>query len=132
MIDVKELKTRYEEIRKNIENRYMNVDLDKIISDQEKRAALMQETETLRAKRNENAAKMKGKIEQSLRAELIEEGKRIKASLQEKEPGLLSQEALSTGRQSCCLMRQAMPSISRVVPNSGTQSRFMQKKERPS
>ena len=46
MIDVRELKTRYEEIRKNIENRFMNVDLDKIVSDQEKRAALMQETES--------------------------------------------------------------------------------------
>ena len=81
MIDVKELKTRYEEIRKNIENRYMNVDLDKIISDQEKRAALMQETETLRAKRNENAQKMKGKLDPETRKALIEEGKTIKDEL---------------------------------------------------
>ncbi len=81
MIDVKELKTRYEEIRKNIENRYMNVDLDKIISDQEKRAALMQETETLRAKRNENAQKMKGKLDPETRKTLIEEGKTIKDEL---------------------------------------------------
>ena len=29
MIDVKELKTRYDEIAKNIKDRYMNVDLDK-------------------------------------------------------------------------------------------------------
>ena len=34
MIDVKELKTRYDEIAKNIKDRYMNVDLDKIVKDQ--------------------------------------------------------------------------------------------------
>ena len=52
MIDVKELKSRYDEIKANIENRYMKVDLDKIIEDQDKRAALLLEIETLRAKRN--------------------------------------------------------------------------------
>ena len=88
MIDIKELKTRYDEIRKNIADRYMNVDLDAILSLQDERYAVLQEVETLRAKRNENAAKMKGKIEQSLRAELIEEGKRIKSELQEKEERL--------------------------------------------
>ena len=88
MIDIKELKSRYDEIKKNIADRYMNVDLDAIIAIQDERYTVLQEVETLRAKRNENAAKMKGKIEQSLRAELIEEGKRIKASLQEKEEKL--------------------------------------------
>ena len=88
MIDIKELKTRYDEIRKNIADRYMNVDLDAILSLQDERYAVLQEVETLRAKRNENAAKMKGKIEQSLRVELIEEGKRIKSELQEKEERL--------------------------------------------
>ena len=88
MIDIKELKTRYDEIRKNIADRYMNVDLDAILSLQDERYAVLQEVEALRAKRNENAAKMKGKIEQSLRAELIEEGKRIKSELQEKEERL--------------------------------------------
>ena len=88
MIDIKELKTRYDEIRKNIADRYMNVDLDAILSLQDERYAVLQEVEALRAKRNENAAKMKGKIEQSLRVELIEEGKRIKSELQEKEERL--------------------------------------------
>ncbi len=81
MIDVKELKTRYSEIKKNIEDRFMNVDIDKIIADQEKRSALMQETETLRAKRNENAQKMKGKLDPETRKVLIEEGKAIKDEL---------------------------------------------------
>ena len=88
MIDIKELKTRYDEIKKNIENRYMNVDLDGIIAIQDERYAILQEVEVLRAKRNENAAKMKGKLEQDVRIALIEEGKRIKAELQEKEEKL--------------------------------------------
>ena len=59
MIDVKELKIRYDEIAKNIKDRYMNVDLDKIVKDQEERAALLLEVENLRSKRNETAQKMK-------------------------------------------------------------------------
>ena len=81
MIDVRDLRTRYDEIKKNIENRFMNVDLDQIVADQEKRAALMQETEALRAKRNENAQKMKGKLDPEVRSSLIEEGKAIKEQL---------------------------------------------------
>ena len=94
MIDIKELKTRYDEIKKNITDRYMNIDLDAIITLQDERYTILQEVEVLRAKRNENAAKMKGKIEQSLRTELIEEGKRIKAELQEKEEKLSELDAL--------------------------------------
>ena len=85
MIDIKELKTRYEEIRKNIQDRYMNVDLDKIIADQEKRAALLLEVEDLRAKRNENASKMKGKLDPETRQALIAEGKTLKETLAQKE-----------------------------------------------
>ena len=64
MIDVKELKTRYDEISKNIKDRFMNVDLDKIVKDQEERAALLLEVENLRSKRNETAQKMKQNLHQ--------------------------------------------------------------------
>ena len=85
MIDVKELKSRYDEIKANIENRYMKVDLDKIIEDQDKRAALLLEIETLRAKRNETAQKMKAKLTPEERSVLINEGKAIKDELALKE-----------------------------------------------
>ena len=94
MIDTKELKSRYDEIKKNISDRYMNVDLDEIIAIQDERYSIMQETEALRTKRNENAAKMKGKLEQDVRMALIEEGKKIKAELQEKEEKLSELDAL--------------------------------------
>ena len=63
MIDIRDIKTRYDEIQRNIETRYMNVDLKKIAEDMDKRSALLQKTEALRAKRNETAAKMKGKLD---------------------------------------------------------------------
>lgn len=85
MIDVKELKERRSEIEKNIKDRYMNVNLDKIIQDQDERTLLLKEIETLRAKRNENASKMKGKMGKDEREKLIAEGKSIKEELAKKE-----------------------------------------------
>ena len=85
MIDLKDLKTRYDEIKANIQNRYMNVDLETIAADQEKRSEIMQKTEALRAKRNENAQKMKAKLTPEERQVLIQEGKAIKEELAEAE-----------------------------------------------
>ena len=85
MIDIRELKSRYDEIKKNISDRYMNVDLDRIIADQDARSALLQEVEALRARRNENAAKMKGRMDGETRQALIAEGKALKEELAEKE-----------------------------------------------
>ena len=88
MIDVKDIRTRYDEIAKNIRDRYMNVDLEKIARDMDRRSALLAETEALRAKRNETASKMKGKLEPEVRQALIEEGKAIKEELAAKEAEL--------------------------------------------
>ena len=85
MIDLKDLRTRYDEIKENIQNRYMNVDLETITADQEKRSEIMQKTEALRAKRNENAQKMKAKLTPEERQVLIQEGKAIKEELAEAE-----------------------------------------------
>ena len=85
MIDLKDLRTRYDEIKENIQNRYMNVDLETIAADQEKRSEIMQKTEALRAKRNENAQKMKAKLTPEERQVLIQEGKAIKEELAEAE-----------------------------------------------
>ncbi|MDD3941133.1 MAG: serine--tRNA ligase [Sphaerochaetaceae bacterium] len=88
MIDLRELKTRREEIIANVANRGMQVDVDAIIALQEQRSALMQETENLRARRNENAAMMKGKMESDRRAQLIAEGKALKEEIAAKESAL--------------------------------------------
>ena len=88
MIDIKELKTRHDEIAKNIKDRYMNVDLDAIIKDQDDRLELLLEVENLRSKRNETAQKMKGKLDNETRNKLISEGKAIKEELMVKEAEL--------------------------------------------
>lgn len=82
MIDIKELETREAEIKQNIQNRFMKVDLDEIIALQKERMALLHKVEDLRAKRNENASKMKGKMDNDVRQALISEGKEIKEQLQ--------------------------------------------------
>jgi seryl-tRNA synthetase len=88
MIDLKELKTRHDEIAKNISDRNMHVDIDEIIELQDKRSALMQESEGLRAKRNENAQKMKAKLDNETRQALIAEGKQIKEAIASLEADL--------------------------------------------
>ena len=93
MIDVKELRTRKDEIAENIRNRYMNVDLEAILKHQEERGALLSEVEALRAKRNETAAKMKQKLDNETRQIYIAEGKAIKEELAEKEAKLAAEAA---------------------------------------
>lgn len=88
MIDLRELKSRKEEISLNIKNRFMNVDLDSIIAIQEERASLLQKSEDLRNQRNTNASKMKGKLDSSVRQELIEQGKALKVEIAEVEEKL--------------------------------------------
>ena len=88
MIDVKELKTRYDEIAKNIKDRYMNVDLDQIVKDQDERAALLLEVENLRSKRNETAQKMKQKLDNETRQALIQE-RTSRKSLPQRKQSLL-------------------------------------------
>ncbi|MEA4860319.1 MAG: serine--tRNA ligase, partial [Sphaerochaeta sp.] len=88
MIDLKELKERRDEIAKNIEVRNMRVDIDLIIALQQRRSDLLQEVENLRARRNENAQKMKGKLDAETRAVLISEGKALKESIAASEASL--------------------------------------------
>ena len=100
MIDLRELKERKSEILANIKARNMKINLDEIIELQERRSALLQQTEALRASRNENAAKMKGRLDNDARALLIEEGKNLKDQIAEVEAELraVEEEHLRLGR----------------------------------
>lgn len=93
MIDLKEIKSRNEEISTNIKNRFMDVQLDRIIELQEQRAILLSETEDLRAARNANASKMKGKMDKETRDSLISQGKELKVKIAEVEKKLTEVEA---------------------------------------
>jgi seryl-tRNA synthetase len=85
MIELRELKARKDEIIANVANRCMKVDVQAIIELQEQRSALLQETESLRSRRNENALRMKGKLDQDSRLELVNEGKALKEEISQKE-----------------------------------------------
>jgi len=104
MIDLKELKKRRDEIAQNISNRYMNVDIDEIIVLQEKRSAMLQESEAYRAKRNENAQKMKAKLDKETRDLYIAEGKEIKETIAKLEAELETVE-------------EAFQAKTRTIPN---------------
>ena len=78
MIDYRELRARRDEIAKNIADRNMKVDVDEAIALQDKRSELMKSAEELRAARNNNAARMKGKMDNEVRQILIAEGRDIK------------------------------------------------------
>ena len=78
MIDYRELRARRDEIAKNIADRNMKVDVDEAIALQDRRSELMKSAEELRAARNTNAAKMKGKMDNEARQALIAEGREIK------------------------------------------------------
>ncbi|MGE4464346.1 serine--tRNA ligase [Sphaerochaeta sp.] len=104
MIDLKELKERRDEIARNIEVRNMRVDIDLIIDLQEKRSELLQEVENLRARRNENAQKMKGKLDTATRTVLIAEGKALKESIAASEATLNEVE-------------QQYQALARTIPN---------------
>ena len=101
MIDLRELKSRRAEIETNIKNRSMKIDLDAIIALQDERSALLQEVESLRFERNENAQKMKGKLDAETRNQLIEEGKNLKTKIADVEERFneVEKEYLTLGRQ---------------------------------
>ena len=93
MLDLKFIKENSEAVKKNVENRFMTVDVDKVIELYDKRNALITKTDALRQQRNENANKMKGPMEQEQRAALIEEGKRLKEEISSIESAYAEVEA---------------------------------------
>jgi seryl-tRNA synthetase len=98
MLDLKFIRDNAEEVKENIANRYMEADVDKVLSLYQERNAILSEIEDLRKARNDNSAKMKGNLEDSKRKALIEEGKRLKeeialkeSTLEEKEKALMEE-----------------------------------------
>ena len=81
MIDLKYVKEHMAEVKENIRLRGMNVDVDEVLDLYEKRNSILRTVEETRRQRNENAKKMKSKISQDQRQELIEEGKQLKETL---------------------------------------------------
>lgn len=94
MIDLKLLKEKKEIIEQNIKNRRMKINLEEILALGDKRLEFLTKVEALRARRNEVAASMKTKLEDSKRQLLIQEGKELKDSIAKLEAELEEVETL--------------------------------------
>jgi len=93
MLDYKFIKDNLEAVKQNIVNRNMTADADEVVRLYDERTALITRLQQLREKRNENAALMKGKLEEAKRREFIEKGKEIKDAVAEAEKTLTETEA---------------------------------------
>ena len=89
MLDVKFIRENLELVEKSTKEKGYKINIEEVLSLDDKRKEILGEVEILRAKRNEIAGKMKGGKPSP---ELIEEGKKIKTEVAEKEQALSSVE----------------------------------------
>lgn len=89
MLDVKFIRENLELVEKSTKEKGYKINISEVLSLDDKRKEILAEVESLRAKRNEIASKMKGG---KPAPELIEEGKKIKREVAEKEQALSSVE----------------------------------------
>ena len=104
MLDLKYIKENADAVRENVKNRFMSVDIDTVLALYEKRNALIVESDALKQKRNENAKKMKGKLDQEERKVLIAEGKDLK-------------ERIAAADEELSGIKEALDREARRVPN---------------
>jgi seryl-tRNA synthetase len=92
-IDFKAVLDNIEGVKSNVQNRQSAADVGKIVELYSQFTALGRQTDALRQARNENAAAMKGKMEQEQREELKAKGQKIKEDLAVFESRLRDLEA---------------------------------------
>jgi seryl-tRNA synthetase len=85
MLDLKFIRDNVEAVRANVAHRHVSADPDLVVRLYDQRNQLLKELESLRAARNANADRMKGKLTAEERVPLIDEGKRLKESIAELE-----------------------------------------------
>jgi len=78
MLDHKFIAENLDAVEKNIANRFMKADAREVVRLYHRRTELTTALQALQQKRNANAQAMKGKLEQTQRNALIEEGKKLK------------------------------------------------------
>jgi len=81
MLDLKYIRENLEQVIENTKNRQVSADPQRVVDLYERRNQLLQESESLRHRRNLNAQAMKQKVDPEKRQELIEEGKSLKEQI---------------------------------------------------
>lgn len=92
MLDIKYLRENIDKVKKGVSDKNFDASLvDRVLELDEKRRSLMRDVQTLQARKNEVAEKMKSATEET-RAALIDDGRRLKEDLATREPELESVE----------------------------------------
>src|SRR3990167_5708880 len=89
MLDIRFIRNIPERVQQNARDKGYSVDVPALLELDETRRSLQQQVDELREKRNANAAQMKGGKPTE---ELIDEGKRIKIELAERESYLTTSD----------------------------------------
>jgi len=92
MLDLEILRTRTDEVRRNVKNRHVQADVDEVLRLADERSALTVEVDTLRAQRKTLSQRI-AKASKSERAAPLEEASQLKATLVEREARLAAIEA---------------------------------------
>ena len=101
MLDFRFIKDNLEAVKANVINRNMKAEVNLVVKLFDDRTRLVTELQDMQAKKNNNAAAMKGKLPQEERDKLIEEGRKIKEEINslEKQVSVLEEELDKAGRQ---------------------------------
>jgi seryl-tRNA synthetase len=91
MLDIEIIRTRTDEVRRNLSNRRMKADVDKVLRLADERSALIVQIDGLRSRRKDLSAKV-AKASEAERGELIQEVAKAKAALEMAEPRLAAVE----------------------------------------
>jgi seryl-tRNA synthetase len=81
MLDLKFIRENVDAVKANVKNRFMEADADLVVELYGKYNETLAKLEELRALRNENASKMKGKLSPEERNVFIEKGKQYKTEI---------------------------------------------------
>jgi seryl-tRNA synthetase len=92
MLDINFIRDNLDAVEANIRNRHMHADPRAALALHEERSKTIQALEAKRGARNENAGRMKGKLEASERQALIDEGKALKEEIAHLETKLAEVE----------------------------------------
>jgi len=92
-LDYRFIAENLDAVKQNIADRHMKADAEAVARLFARRTELSTALQGLQQQRNANAAAMKGKLEDSVRSSLIEEGKKLKDSIAAAEAELAAAEA---------------------------------------
>jgi seryl-tRNA synthetase len=109
MLDIKFIRENKDIVKAGAKKKHIEVDIDELLSVDEKRLALLSRVEFLRGEQNKVSVSMGSKLSDAARGQLIEEMKLVKEELKEKEEEL--RETIKTW-QNLMLQVPNIPDIS--------------------